>query len=99
MEEAEYWRNTLGDFTTWRKEILSAMPEYGECFDDIISITLSEEELDKEFYAGYGGSEGKPFTAWTRKMVYFPVVYDGAEWVGAVPRHPNGVATKHQGGE
>ena len=45
------------------------------------------------------GSEGKPFTIWTANTVYFPVVYDGAEWVGSVSRNPDGKPTDHQGGE
>lgn len=31
--------------------------------------------------------------------VYFPLCYDGgSEWVGSVPRNPNGVLTMHLGG-
>lgn len=67
--------------------------------DEIIVCTLSDDELLKEFNSGYGGSEGKPFTAWSKKYVYFPVVYDGAEWVGRAPRNPCDEATNHQGGE
>jgi len=47
---------------------------------------------------GDGGTEGAPFTLWTAKAVYFPVQYDGAEWVGSASRHPDGVPTQHQGG-
>lgn len=82
--------------TTWRKQILETMVENSDT--DIYVSTLSEEELDIEFYDGYGGEEGLPFTAWTTNYVYFPCCYDGAEWVGSVPRNPNGVASKHQGG-
>lgn len=78
--------------TTWRKEI--ALHK-----DTIIKCTLSEAELDIEFDDGFGGSEGKHFTAWSEKYVYFPVVYDGSEWVGRAPRNPCDEACSHVGGE
>ena len=67
--------------------------------DKIIASTLTDEEMDVEFCDDYGGSEGKPFTAWSEHFVYFPIVYDGAEWVGRVPRNPCDHATSHQGGQ
>lgn len=67
--------------------------------DEIIYCTLTDKELEEEFYSGYGMSNGKPFTAWSEKYVYFPVVYDGAEWVERVPRNICEVATNHVGGE
>lgn len=85
--------------TTWRELISDEMLKTGESFDDIVSCTLTDKELDVEFDNGYGGSEGRPFTLWTANFVYFPLVYDGAEWVGSVPRNPNGVATEHLGSE
>jgi hypothetical protein len=66
---------------------------------DGMVCTLTAEELQVEFYGGYGGHNGKSFTAWTDARVYFPVVYDGAEWVGSAPRNPCDEATEHQGGE
>lgn len=85
--------------TTWRKSILDAMEANGESWGQVESCTLTDAELDVEFDSDYGGSNGKPFTLWTDNRVYFPVVYDGAEWVGSVPRNPDGTATEHQGGE
>jgi len=67
--------------------------------DIITHCTLTSQELCKEFDAGYGGSEGKTFTAWSEKYVYFPVVYDGAEWVGRAPRNVCDEVTDHMGGE
>jgi hypothetical protein len=61
--------------------------------------TLTEDGLNREFNDGYGGSEGEPFTAWGEKYVYFPVVYDGAEWVGSAPRNPCDEKCSHVGGE
>lgn len=60
-----------------------------------------EEEdasLDREFDAGYGCAEGGAFCAWTEKRVYFPVQYDGAEWVSSVSREPDGHPIYHVGG-
>jgi len=78
--------------TTWRKKIAQTAD------DQIIYCTLTEEELDEVFDNGYGGIEGKPFTAWSEKYVYFPIVYDGSEWVGSALRNPCNIATNHQGG-
>jgi hypothetical protein len=85
--------------TTWRELITIEMRERGELFEDIESSTLTDEQLDTKFDNGYGGSQGCAFTVWTKNHVYFPAVYDGAEWVACVPRHPNGKATSHVGGE
>lgn len=82
----------------WKKSIQIEMESNGDSFANVVSSTLSEEELNHNFDDGYGLEEGKPFTLWTNDYVYFPVMYDGSEWCGSVPRNPNGVATEHQGG-
>ena len=69
-----------------------------ETFADLESCTLSDGQLTTQFNNDYGSKKGVPFTAWTARTVYFPVCYDGAEWVGSVSRHPDGQATEHQGG-
>lgn len=84
--------------TTWREQIKSALESRNEKFSDIQDITLTEIELDEEFHGGFGTVYGKPFTAWTENTVYFPICYDGAEWVGSVSRNPDGKPTEHQGG-
>ena len=84
---------------TWRKLLINVLDGNNETLNDIESSTLTEVELDIDFDDGYGCSEGKPFTVWTKNYVYFPVVYDGAEWVGFTYRNPNGKSTSHQGGE
>ena len=66
--------------------------------DEIIQCTLSEERLHHKFDTGYGGEEGDSFTAWSEEWVYFPVGYDGAEWVGRVPRNPCDHECSHVGG-
>lgn len=65
--------------------------------DEIIYCTLSEDELLEEFDRGFGYLEGKPFTAWSNKYVYFPVCYDGSEYVAKVPRNPCSEVTEHVG--
>lgn len=85
--------------TTWRKELIEAMAEHGEAWSDVESCTLTDAELDAEFDCGYGSSEGESFTLWTKARVYFPVVYDGAEWPESVSRNPDGKATHHFGGQ
>ncbi len=86
-------------WTCWAELMAGAMKDRGETLADIVSTTLSEFEMNDRFDSGYGGHNGVPFTAWTANTVYFPVVYDGAEWVGSVARNPDGKPTDHQGGE
>jgi len=83
---------------TWRQGISEAVQVNGDSWENLVSITLTEEDLDVDFDAGYGGEEGKPFTVWTKEFVYFPASYDGSEWVASVPRNPCKVATDHVGG-
>lgn len=85
--------------TTWRRALERCMHRHGEQLSDIVSNTMTAAEMDTEFNDDYGGSEGCPFTVWTQYRVYFPAVYDGAEWVTSVPRSPNGERTEHVGGE
>lgn len=85
--------------TTWRKCITVEMAERGDSFDNMVSVAPADVDLDKEFDPGYGSANGAPFTLWTKTRVYFPVVYDGAEWVSSVPRDPCDVATEHVGGQ
>ena len=85
--------------TNWKELIQEEMKQQGETFEDVVECTLNDKELVVEFDSGYGGSEGAPFTLWTTHRVYFPVVYDGAEWVGSVSRNPDGKPTYHLGGQ
>jgi hypothetical protein len=86
--------------TTWKEQILKEMDKVGETFQDVVSCTLTDKELLKEFdccnYCGPG--EGLAFTLWTSNRVYFPVACDGAEWVESVSRNPDGKPTDHVGG-
>lgn len=84
--------------TTWRKEIMQRMIENEDKDINNYVTTLTEEELDISFDAGYGGTNGLPFTLWTTWHVYFPCQYDGSEWCGSVDRNPTQNQTYHQGG-
>ena len=84
--------------SNWKKHLLFAMLSRGETLEDIEANTMTEEEMTKEFDHRSAGIEGTPFTVWTAKTVYFPVCYDGEEWVGSVSRNPDGKPTDHQGG-
>lgn len=84
-------------FVSWRQLISREMRNV-EDPGPLIACTLTEEELDVVFYDGFGVAEGKPFTAWTERRVYFPAMYDGSVWVASVPRNPCDEATEHVGG-
>lgn len=89
----------VNNMTTWRKELTSAKEE---AKDQTPIIALAPNDVtvwDQEFYPGYGRSYGAPVLAWTEARVYFPVVYDGAEWLESVPRNPVSNGRPHVGGE
>lgn len=81
---------------SWYTLLSEACQKTGENVDSLLT-TLSDEELRKSFFSGHGTVEGLPFTAWGDKFVYFPLVYDGLEWVGYAPRNPCDKATFHWG--
>ena len=81
----------------WKQMLQEKFEENKEDFSKMVT-TLTEEELNKEFDDGYGGTEGADFTSWGEKYVYFPICYDGAEWVGTAPRNPCEEKMAHQGG-
>jgi len=83
----------MNDLTTWRNLIAESAGD-----DVIISCTLDEIELDRPFDDGFGSANGKPFTAWSEIYVYFPVCYDGCEFVGRAPRNPCDEEIDHIGG-
>lgn len=83
--------------TTWRKELDQEMRRAGDP-GPVIAVAPDEGAFDVEFDSGYGGSRGPDVLAWTATRVYFPVVYDGAEWIGSAPRNPRGEGQGHVGG-
>jgi hypothetical protein len=84
--------------TTWKELLVHEMRNRGETPNDIVSNTMSEDEMNEEFDSGFGGVEGIPFTVWTKNTVYIPGCYDGAEFVISASRNPDGKPTEHQGG-
>ena len=86
------------EMESWKSMISEEMTKYDDSWDNVVSCTLTEEELRESFDDDFGGQEGKPFTVWTETRVYFPAIYDGAEWVESVSRNPDGKPTGHVGG-
>ena len=84
--------------TSWRELIIEEMSKHGDSLLEFESSTFSDDGMDIEFDGGYGGVCGEPFTLWTKRRVYFPVKYDGAEWAGSASRNPDGEPTEHLGG-
>lgn len=99
--------------TSWRKMLLNAYnltpddltylkigqnPD-SRWDDDVERYPTEDEFWDKEFDSGYGLNEGVPFYALTKDHVYFPVNYDGSEWISRVPRNPcDDYDPHHKGG-
>lgn len=81
--------------TTWNKLLVEAAG------GDVIIAKAPESEAvwETQFDPGYGGSRGAPVLAWSETRVYFPVVYDGAEWLDSAPRNPQAEGQGHVGGE
>lgn len=83
--------------TSWKKELQEVCKNHGDDFDSL-TISIEDGELEREFDSSYGGIEGAAFTAWSKDYVYFPLCYDGSEWVGFAPRNPCPRKMGHQGG-
>ena len=60
------------------------------------SADLSLIALHKRFDNDFGGDDSRPFTAWGERFIYFPTGYDGATWIGSVPRWPGPFPSKRQ---
>ena len=83
----------------WRDMIEDEMKNHDDSLSAwVVKVIPADLDLDRQFDAGWGGAEGKPFTLWTADRVYFPACYDGSEWVESVPRHPSDEVTDHIGG-
>lgn len=83
--------------TTWKALLDAEFARVGESWPDVVANTMTSEEMNRQFDAGYGLPNGIPFTVWTENRVYFPHCYDGEETVASVARHPVGVPTPHIG--
>jgi len=71
----------------WYNELKDEFKVNGDSFDGMV-CNISQEELKMEFNGDFGQCNGSDFVAWTRDWVYFPVGYDGSEYVASVPRNP-----------
>jgi len=79
--------------TSVRDLLISCMRENSEVFADVVSSTMSTDQMEMTFDNSYGVPECSPFVVWTKARVYFPVCYDGHISVETVPRNPGyGVA-------
>lgn len=85
---------------SWKQKLETLLAEYGETLADVVHSVppLDSPEMTTPFDDSYGGTNGCAFTVWTAKRVYFPICYDGSEWVGSAPRDPRDEACGHQGG-
>lgn len=87
------------DWHSWRELIGFAMRTHDDSWANVEVVALEEDDsLDTKFDHGWGGLNGCAFTVWTQTRVYFPVSYDGSEWVESASRNPDGVAMNHVGG-
>lgn len=82
--------------TNWKTMIEEEMERYKDSFDNVVSCTLSDEELLVDFDSDYGAEEGESFTLWTKNRVYFSHSYDGSEFVSSVSRHPTNIPFVHK---
>ena len=82
---------------TWRELIKYEMKHNGDSFDNLVG-SVFDGDIDDVFCDGYGNAEGCNFQLWTSEYVYFPICYDGAEWVGSANRHITKQSLRHQGG-
>jgi hypothetical protein len=85
------------DVTTWREALTHAMTG-AEDPGPVVALAPDEATFDIKFDAGYGGTNGRQVLAWTATRVYFPVCYDGSEWLGSAPRNPVTEGQYHEGG-
>lgn len=83
--------------TTWREGLRTAMSAVGDV-GPVVAYAPNETVFDEPFDAGYGSTHGRAVLAWTESHVYFPVEYDGSEWLGSAPRNPTAEGQSHEGG-
>lgn len=85
--------------TTWKQLLELSLIENQESFEDIVAYSPQDGKwLNYYFDDDSNIIEGESFTVWTKARVYFPVQYNGNEWVESVARNPDGKPTKHLGG-
>jgi hypothetical protein len=82
--------------TTWREHLIDAMRVIKD-EGPVVAWAPAEALFDVEFDDGYGGADGPAVLAWTERYVYFPVQYDGSEYLGSAPRNPQPEGQSHEG--
>jgi hypothetical protein len=73
--------------TTWQALLDDARKDAKD-ESPVVSVAPNPDALEVRFDDGYGSPMGGHVLIWTEERVYFPVVYDGAEWLGSAPRNP-----------
>ncbi len=58
--------------TCWRYELECAFAKTGDSKSDVGSMAPSDDAFSRRFHAGWGSTNGEPFTLWTRRFVCFP---------------------------
>lgn len=81
--------------TNWKNEILKLLGENETIV--FCSHPLDGPEMTRDFDDGYRGIGGCAFIAFSEKNVYFPICFDGSEWVGRAPRFFPAEPLGHQG--
>ena len=94
--EAEKHGDDISGLVIYPEKVLWPRDKWS---DKQVEGSMQQPTLDVRFDSGYGTSQGPAFTAWSAQRVYFPVVYDGAEWAGSAPRNPCDDDTEHVGGQ
>ena len=92
--------------TSWSRQLMDKLEANNDTlvkicikFNNVYTfIPWDHYEFCHKFDNGFGAPEGQPFTAWGKRYVYFPAVYDGSEWIESVPRNPELTVTNHIGG-
>jgi hypothetical protein len=82
---------------TWRMILAEAMKSSDDPGPVVAYAPDNAEVFDTEFDVGWGGTNGPPVLAWTERNVYFPVCYDGSEWMESAPRNPQPEGQWHVG--
>lgn len=74
--------------TSWKKLLTGACEQNCEEYEDLEEISISDEEMAREFVNSYGMGHAPGFTAWSEFTVYSDHDYDGLSDVQCVQRNP-----------
>lgn len=105
LEEMEKYGDSMDDATVLYIEDVDKRDRWHGQTDEYYTVRGSnlipnDRRLNQGFDSGYGVAKGAKFSLYTTHRVYFPVIYDGLEWVGSIALDPSeGTAVEHFGGE